>query len=371
MTLLKMKNVYLVGWLAACAAAGCSDSADGPVNTKAAPTSSGEDPYASGASLSVPVTVGRTTYVSMTGPRVVEVADSKADVGWDLAFNGAEVRTNSGISGPGSGGAFGPLDVGTFAEDRAPGVPKLSTDKAGGAFASWYAYDGASHALWSRYQIIGVKAAGKWFKVQVLSYYGKRDGAVVPALYQLRYAELDGAGGMTTVTNLDATAGGTAASPDAQSECLDLVTGARPRHTEAEARASDDWHLCFRRETISVNGGVGGPGGVTAARLGPAPAGDGDVGAMKTKTADTELPAFDAVTRASFDGLDFRGDHVASVFDEGWLAAGSAPLAPAPGTWLVRSATDGTLYFVAAARFVGATATGPGTIELRIKPVLR
>lgn len=366
-------RVGVMGWCALACAAGCGDSAGEPPPSQGAQLAPGANPFESGAALSVPVTSERTTYVSLAGPSVVDVGDPRTDGGWDLAFTGAEVRTNSGISGSGAGGAFGPLDAATFAGDRAPAVPKLSPDKAGGAFAAWYAYDGASHALWSRYPVVGVRTAGRLFKVQVLSYYGKRDGAVLPALFQVRYAELGGSGGgMTNVENLDATAGGVAAKPDAPSECLNLVTGARPMHTESEARASDDWHLCFRREAITVNGGVGGPGDVTAARLGSPPdPDDDDLGPVKAKTADSERAAFDAVTAASFDGCAFRGDRVVSAFDEGWLTDGADPVAPTASTWLVRSAAGDRTYFVAAERFVGATSRSPGTVALRVKPVPR
>ncbi|MBC7017941.1 hypothetical protein, partial [Salmonella enterica] len=94
--------------------------------------------------------------------------------------------------------------------------------------------------------------------------YGVRDGAPTSALYRVRWAEVTaaGSGPVNELADLDGTAGGPQGKPDAKSECLDLGTSARTMLTTAEARASSAWHLCFRRQDISVNGEVGGPRGV-------------------------------------------------------------------------------------------------------------
>src|SRR5262249_35710635 len=148
-------------------------------------------------------------------------------------------------------------------EDVAPTDVPLFSDKAGGAFIRWYFYSGApDHALFSRFHVFGVKDGDKLYRVQVLGYYGKRDNAPVPALYKIRYAEVGQPA--KEAADLDGTAGGPNGSPDAPTECIDLGTGARTMLTAADARASQAWHLCFRRQDISVNGEVGGPRNVGA-----------------------------------------------------------------------------------------------------------
>src|SRR6185312_11470125 len=161
--------------------------------------------------------------------------------------------TNGGVSGKGEGAAFGPVGIDSFIGSTAPEVPFLTEDRAGGAFLGWYEYDGTNHSLWSRYHTYGVKDGDALYKVQVLAYYGKRDGAVISGIYSVRYAALAPTPGDTTeLDDVDGTAGGTSAPDDAASGCLDLGTGARVAHTPDEARASSDWHVCFRRDAISV-----------------------------------------------------------------------------------------------------------------------
>ena len=180
----------------------------------------------------------------------------------DLAFEGLEIATNSGVSGPGAASAFGPLDPVVFLDDVAPDVPFLVTDRTGGAFVRWYFYEGApSHALLTRLHVFGVKDGERLFKVQILNYYGVRDNAPVAALYDVRYAELfpDGTSGATAeATAIDGTLGGGSGASDAAGECLDLGTGERAMLTPDQAHASSAWHLCFRRENVSVNGEEGG-----------------------------------------------------------------------------------------------------------------
>lgn len=334
-------------------------------------TDAGTDPdaavdFSSGTQLQVDVVRDQKTYVNLGSASVV----GGDGTGWDLAFVGYDVFTNSGPSGPGGAAAFGPLPAPSFLLDEAPVVPFMSPDKTGGAFLGWYFYDGSTHYLWSRLHTFGVKDGDRLWKVQVLTYYGERNGGPVSALYNLRYAELNEAGaGPTRSIQLDGTAGGAAAPPGAAGGCLDLDTGTVTQLTPTEAVASSAWHLCARRDTISVNGGVSGPRGVTSADL------EGDKIAVETladvkaRTAESQAAAFDGATRASFAPLTFLPDGIVSAFRDLWVDRTAAPPARGTGAWLVQSASSAQQYLVAFPEFQGATAETPTKITVSIKKV--
>lgn len=332
------------------------------------------DAFALGEALTVPVVEGERTFVKLSAtPEVVAIDDPASSTDWDLAFEGLEVFTNSGISGAGSASAFGPLDPVVFLDDVAPEVPFLVTDRTGGAFVRWYFYEGApTHALLSRLHVFGVKDGDRLFKVQLLNYYGVRDNAPVAALYDVRYAELfpDGsASEPVEATALDGTLGGEGSASDAPGECIDLGTGARAMLTPDAAHASSAWHLCFRRENVSVNGEEGGPRGVTAVNL------DADAIATETgadvrdRTPESERGRFDGVTASSFEGRAFRGDRAISAFSDLWIERGSDPVAPRRAAWFVTGADGRSKHLVGAARFEGATSSSVGAVVLRVKPV--
>ncbi len=356
------------------ALAACSDSAatkvtpataDGGIDSGSA--------FDTGEELTFSAAQPGRVHVSLKSPpSVVTPADPKADQGWDLAFEGLDVFTNSGPSGSGGRSAFGPLDPVAFLEDVAPTVPFLAPDSTGGAFLRWWYYGGApDHALYTRYHIYGVQDGAKQYKVQVLSYFGVRDGAPVSALYGLRWAEVtaSGSGPAREIADFDGTAGGPQGAPDAKSECLDLGTGARMFLTPAEARSSSAWHLCARRQDISVNGEMGGPRGVGAVDLDAQNTPTEKLQDVVAKTNESERARFDAVDAKALAGQTFRGDRVVSAFGTLWLERGVSPPAPSRNAWLVTGPSGTSKYLVGFARFDGATSTTPGTIVMRVKSV--
>ena len=352
-------------------AAACSDSAGSSSGANPTiPTSDGGTDAAtfdSGVELRVPVPASGRVYAKLNPPSVVTATDA-----WDLAFEGYDVFTNGGVSGTGKGAAFGPLDAIGFLDDNAPQVPFLTTDKPGGAFVEWYAYEGTSHALYSRFHVYGVKDGDKLWKVQVLSYYGERNGAAISALYKIRYAALAPTPGDTQEVDLDGTAGGTGAPAGSPSECIDLGTGARTMLTAEAARTSSAWHLCARRDSISVNGEIGGPRNVGAIDLQSANTASETVSAVMNLTADGVKPAFDSTNAASFDGKAFHGDRVVTAFTDRWLTSGVAPgptATPTHDAWLVLDSTGAQKSLVGFVSFENATTSSPGTIVMRIKPV--
>lgn len=338
-------------WIAlSCLLGACADStiASSPVDAGGPDAETGPPPF------EVPVTARETTYVALDGPRQVGAKDA-----WDLAFTGWDVFTNGGASGSGKGGAFGPHAPLVCATD-APAVPIVIRDSPGGAFTDWYAYDSTSHALYSRFHVYGVRDGSRTFKVQILSYYREVAGAPTSAVYRVRYAEL---GGPTReLTNVDATAGGSGGT--GPSACVDLGTGTVVRHTQPEAAAANDWHLCFRRDTIAVNGEQGGPRGVVAVDADASETPKETLPVVSARTAATETGRFDAETLAD-PALVFRGDRVRSAFSDVWFVG--EPRAPASACWVVLGADGVSRFALLFEGFSGATAASPGVVSLRAR----
>jgi hypothetical protein len=292
-----------------------------------------------------------------------------------MAFEGYSVYTNGGLSGPGEAGALGPYAPEIFDTGVDPASPILTRDAIGGAFLLWYGYDytNPAHALYSRYHVFGVRDAERLWKVQILSYYGEVEGAPVSAMYRLRYAELTQGGPLATqeLSNLDGTAGGATGSEDSPSECLDLGTGARVMLSPAEAVASPAWHLCFRREVISVNGELGGPRGVTAVDLNAAETPFETAAELEARTAESELGRFEAATLEALSDpkLGYRGDRVVSIFSDQWVDPTASPPGPLPGTWVVLAADGDRRFMVSFTGFEGAEAATPGKVIARVRPV--
>jgi len=320
--------------------------------------------------LEVPVPETGRVYLKLSDPSLVTPSDPADSSEWDLAFENFDVYTNSGPSGSGQAAAFGQLDSSALEGDESPTVPFLSADKAGGAFADWYAYDGQNHALHSRYHVYGVKSGDRLWKVQILSYYSEQDNAPVSGLYQIRYAELSDEAGATHTVQIDGTAGGLSGSASSGSGCLDLASGAVRQIAPADARASLEWDLCFRRDSISVNGEAGGPRGVGAVDLQADQTSAEQLAAVVQQSADSTLARFSEVSRASLASAPFRGDHVVSAFETGvWLDAEASPIAPARAAWLVREASGERQFLVAFSEFREPTASSPGTVVVHSKPV--
>lgn len=348
----------------------CSDGGTKKNNPDAAVEAG--NPFDQGAELKVPVAAAGATYVRLDPLGIVTPADPKTSMDWDLAFTGWDVFTNSGVSGPGQCKAFGPLDTLVFLDGKIPDVPFLYQDITGGAFYRWYAYEGApNHTLWSRYHVYGIKDGTRMFKVQVLSYYGVSMGAPVSALYTIRWAEVTASGVMPTqiATDIDASAGGPTGTDASPSECIDLGTGTRTMLDVSAAKASMAWHLCFRRDKISVNGELGGPRNVGALDFDFDKTPGETVEVVKTRTAGSELARFDAVQASDFDGKVFRGDRIISAYTELWIDRTKTPIAPRDAAFL-QYASDGKRAFVVGfPRFEGATTQGPAAVVMRVKGV--
>jgi hypothetical protein len=317
------------------------------------------------------VRADRPTFVKLAAKTVVEVADRTRSSDWDLLFQGFEIYTNGGISGPGAARAFGPLPATYFAFPDDPiSTPFLIEDRAEGAFLRWYAYDGSDHTIYSRYHVYGIRSDEVLYKLQVLSYYGEVAGAPVSARYRLRYAAVDenGSGEAREVGDIDATAPDGETNPNAPSGCVALATGESSLLTPAQASESLAWDLCFRRDSISVNGELGGPGAVTAVDLAEgADESIDDVQAITPGEASTRFEGvdFEALSAAE---LEYRGDYATSAFTKKWVDRTTAPPSPFPYAWMVVGADGSSRYLVGFDSFEGATADAPGRLKLYVHP---
>jgi hypothetical protein len=365
-------RVGLAGVLALSFALGCKSSAVHGAEGENAAGAGG------GSSLDSPLslTVGpdSRTFVELATPAVVEVKGTgSSSIAWDIALSGHDVFTNGGISGPGNSSAFGPLSPPTYLSDTAPDVPLMLKDRAGGALLDWYDYVGTTHQLYSRYHVYGVRDGQRLFKVQVLGYYGEQLGAPVAARYHVRYAEVTDAGSGETheVADIDATAGGSKDDDSAPSGCLELDTETVSALTPAEAKESDAWQLCFRREAISVNGGLSGPRGMEAVDLQAAASAAETEDEIKKRTAASEQPLFDEqdFTTLSEPTLVYRPDGVVTAFAQRWLEPGTDPLALREGVWLVQGADGASKYLLRFSELSGDPASEQATLSLEAKSV--
>jgi hypothetical protein len=127
---------------------------------------------------------GKYTLYSLETNSVIANADS-ATAKWDIGFRGTTIITNSGNSGPGSGGAF--IYTGTFSDittisndstfrtDNAPTSYAIKTGSGNG----WYSYNGATNLITpipGRILVIRT-ATGKYAKIEIQNYY---KGGVTP-----------------------------------------------------------------------------------------------------------------------------------------------------------------------------------------------
>lgn len=158
------------------------------------------------------VQLGATT-VSFTPPEDYEGGDAcfdfDAGVGvdctsadWDVLVGFSDrswyLKTNSGPSGPGLGGALGPIDweelssytSATVDSTGASLVMAYASDTTGGVFTdySWYEYNmSGAHKLWPNYRVYLIKAdednpSSQVYAVQIINYYGDNGDSGQPVV---------------------------------------------------------------------------------------------------------------------------------------------------------------------------------------------
>ncbi|MGB9770731.1 MAG: HmuY family protein [Candidatus Kapaibacteriota bacterium] len=121
---------------------------------------------------------GIFTFFRFSDSTIVSNADSNSTK-WDIAFAGTTIITNSGVRGPGQGGAIVLKDVDFNSVKEAPEtgyrIENSMTDPAipTGSGNGWYNYDPQTHIVSpipGRVLIIRT-ADGKYVKMQIISYW--------------------------------------------------------------------------------------------------------------------------------------------------------------------------------------------------------
>lgn len=131
------------------------------------------------------------------------IVDCEASNEWDVlvGFSGRDwyLKTNSGPSGPGEGGALGPLpwaELSAYTSatiDNATGeslARAYSSDTTGGLFTdkSWYAYNlQGAHKLWPNFRVYLIDsdsedASAPVYAMQIINYYGTDGGSGQPEI---------------------------------------------------------------------------------------------------------------------------------------------------------------------------------------------
>jgi HmuY protein len=191
------------------------------------------------------------------GEGVVAVNGPETSEGWDLAFRRTELRTNSGTSGLGHGGAkllegvgYGDVvDTGTmgFSVDTelSSGAPGASVVSQNEVLGGWYDYDPASHVVSPGARVYALRtASGGHAKLQIDAYASGQYRIRLEPIARVREVrELD----------VDASVSGTFVY-------LDLAQGALVSVAADQVATSLAWDLGFSRTNIRTNGGVSGSG---------------------------------------------------------------------------------------------------------------
>ncbi|MEW5799449.1 MAG: HmuY family protein [Bacteroidota bacterium] len=140
---------------------------------------------------------GRFQYFRLSDSAIVPFSDS-GTTKWDLAFSSTTIRTNSGGSGPGQGGAI--VLTGTFEEvitapesgysiDTTTTKPAIRTGSGNG----WYNYNFSTMIVTPiPGKILVIRTAdGKYAKVEILNYYKNApttpDTTSIPRHYKFKY----------------------------------------------------------------------------------------------------------------------------------------------------------------------------------------
>lgn len=98
-------------------------------------------PLVNAKEVTVDASAGQWKYFSFTTGKEVEVKDPMASSDWDIAFNRFYVKTNSGVSGKGKGGAFVATSDDFFAVGVAPKEGYLADDQSKVESVGWPSQD--------------------------------------------------------------------------------------------------------------------------------------------------------------------------------------------------------------------------------------
>lgn len=136
----------------------------------------------------------------------------------------------------------------------------------------------------------------------------------------------------------------------------------------ADPAASADWDIGFNATSVMLNGGVAGPGGVSAYCLCQnAGATDAELLAM---TAESEVGDFDGVTAAQIPASGFESERYVPAVDGWHTGSGASAIAATDKVWLLRLAGETSFAKFHVLSLEAPTATHPGrvTVEFAVQP---
>lgn len=195
------------------------------------------------------------TYLTLDGA-IVTVADESTDV-WDLALRRTEIRTNSGVSGPGVGGAIeleaawdaitSVSTVGFTADTMVPlpGPPGSGEAPGNTALGTWFDYDGSTHTVSPRAgAVFAIRGqAGDYAKLRVHNW---ADG-----VYRLELAPI--------ARDVD-TRSATIDASDGESWVRYSFRQGALVEVEGDAAADGRWDIAFSRTRVATHSGTSGEG---------------------------------------------------------------------------------------------------------------
>ena len=315
---------------------------------------------------------GGEAWLSLREGQVLDAAEV-TDNNWDLHVDGWNLFLNGGASGSGSGAGspFRDLDPDLSFEqvNREQDILYfLFQDDYGSVLSNWWAYGlRGGHTVYSRFHRYWLHDSGRWWKLQLLSYYQLVDGAPQAAHMGFRWQEvLESGNGEVREMHVDATAGGISAAPDDplnQFRYVDLDSGEITRHSDESAATSSEWHIGFRRFYIRLNGGTSGPRGVASY--------DQDAENEESNEALLEMTPESALAGFEALGWSDRPDESTLVQDEiapiliGWYAGNPGAGASAlPIPFLASTANDSDRAKLRITALVDGSQESPQSITL-------
>jgi len=355
------ERISLTVLLLAALASGCGPN----------PPGDDDDDILETTTLDVDLAAGEA-WLSLREGRVLEPGEVNQN-NWDLHVDGWNLFLNGGASGSGSGAGipFRDLDPDLQFEqvNREQDILYfLFQDDYGSVLSTWWAYGlRGGHNVYSRFHRYWLHDAGRWWKLQLLSYYQLVDGAPQAAHMGFRWQEVSEAGN-SEVRELvvDATAGGISAAPDDplnQFKYVDLESGVVTEHGDDSAAGAVDWHIGFRRFYIRLNGGTSGTRGIASFDV------DADIEetdeALLDMSADNTLADFEALSWADRPDLSLLvQDRITPVL-LGWYRGNpgaGATIDPIP--FLLSTANDSDRAKMRVTALVDGSQDSPQSISL-------
>jgi hypothetical protein len=190
---MKKQDIIIALWLffAIAFISSCSKSEDN--NSQSPPTTT----VKAVTIYDLPADTGKKgifTLFSLKDSTIVSNSDSLTTK-WDIGFAGTTIITNSGVRGPGQGGAILLKDVDFNSVKEAPEtgyrIENSLTDLAipTGSGNGWYNYDPQTHIVSPiPGRVIIIRTAdGKYAKLQIISYWKGNPQPIDPYQHKARY----------------------------------------------------------------------------------------------------------------------------------------------------------------------------------------